>query len=288
MSSGSTSSMLAEAPGAPEIGPAVLAVQPSTVPGAGLGLFAAEDIEPLTIIGEYTGEVKDLASYGAKVDRLGHSELHPFYLRPGLLVDPTDEHGCLHPESLRLWLESSCLYIALFLMAHSKRPGPEILGASKRARGADDGNDKASWLPLLGARLPPRELALATDCGGSVGPVSALSDLGVPFRHIFACESDPSSQQLLASQADSRPERLFGSMIGRDRGCYCLVSGRWMPMPKVEPDIYISNAGTHGPNPDRFFAAVKYIMEYQPRMVILEDLVAACRQEPIKKLGQST
>mmetsp|Transcript_35070 Transcript_35070/g.72074 ORF Transcript_35070/g.72074 Transcript_35070/m.72074 type:complete len:245 (+) Transcript_35070:37-771(+) len=102
MSSGSTSSMLAEAPGAPEIGPAVLAVQPSTVPGAGLGLFAAEDIEPLTIIGEYTGEVKDLASYGAKVDRLGHSELHPFYLRPGLLVDPTDEHGCLHPESLSM------------------------------------------------------------------------------------------------------------------------------------------------------------------------------------------
>ncbi|CAE7328815.1 hpaIIM [Symbiodinium microadriaticum] len=164
-------------------------------------------------------------------------------------------------------------------MAHSKRPGPEILGASKRARGADSA-DKASWLPLLGARLPPRELALATDCGGSVGPVSALSDLGVPFRHIFACESDPSSQQLLASQADSRPERLFGSMIGRDRGCYCLVSGRWMPMPKVQPDIYISNAGTHGPNPDRFFAAVKYIMEYQPRMVILEDLVAACRQDP--------
>ena len=50
---------------------------------------------------------------------------------------------------------------------------------------------------------------------------------------------------------------------------------------KVQPDIYISNAGTHGPNPDRFFAAVKYIMEYQPRVVILEDLVAACRQDPL-------
>ncbi|CAE7441046.1 unnamed protein product [Symbiodinium sp. KB8] len=84
------------------LGPAALAVRPSTVPGAGLGLFAAEDIEPFIIIGEYTGEVKDLASYGAKVDRLGHSELHPFYLRPGLLVDPTDEHGCLHPESLSM------------------------------------------------------------------------------------------------------------------------------------------------------------------------------------------
>ncbi|CAJ1363797.1 unnamed protein product [Effrenium voratum] len=69
-------------------------------------------------------------------------------------------------------------------------------------------------------------------------------------------------------------------MIGRDRGCFCLVSGRWMPMPTTQPDIYISNAGTHGPNPDRFFAAVKYIMEFRPRLVILEDLVAACREDP--------
>mmetsp|Transcript_38886 Transcript_38886/g.90018 ORF Transcript_38886/g.90018 Transcript_38886/m.90018 type:complete len:492 (+) Transcript_38886:40-1515(+) len=178
-------------------------------------------------------------------------------------------------------------------MAHPKRPGPEILETSTdpakkprkelSAAGAQEAEraqrpDKASWLSLLGVTLPARQLALATDCGGSVGPVSALADLGIPFRHLFACESDPSSQQLLASQA-TRPERLFGSMIGRDHGCYCLVSGRWMPMPKVQPDIYIANAGTHGPNPDRFFAAVKYIVEYQPRVVILEDLVAACRQD---------
>jgi len=47
----------------------------------------------------------------------------------------------------------------------------------------------------------------------------------------------------------------------------------------VQPDIYVANAGTHGPNPDRFFAAVKYIVEYQPRVVVLEDLVAACRED---------
>ena len=35
----------------------------------------------------------------------------------------------------------------------------------------------------------------------------------------------------------------------------------------VVEDIYIANAGVHGPNPDRFLAAVKYIVEYQPRMV---------------------
>lgn len=35
-------------------------------------------------------------------------------------------------------------------------------------------------------------LIVATDCGGGVGPLSALAELGVECRHIFACESDPS------------------------------------------------------------------------------------------------
>lgn len=138
--------------------------------------------------------------------------------------------------------------------------------------------EKAHWLTRLGVVLPDRELIVATDCGGGIGPPSALVELGVKCRHIFACESDPSSQQLLSSQAEP-PERLFGSMIGRDRGCFCLVSGRWMPMPHEQPDLYISNAGVHGPNPDRFLAAVKYIMEHQPRLVILEDLVVAGRED---------
>ena len=34
----------------------------------------------------------------------------------------------------------------------------------------------------------------------------------------------------------------------------------------LSQDLYISNAGVHGPNPDRFLAAVKYIMEHQPRL----------------------
>ncbi|CAJ1409557.1 unnamed protein product [Effrenium voratum] len=236
---------------APRVGPAALRVESSTVESAGLGLFAAEELPEYVVIGEYSGEVKDYARFGEKVARLGHNELHPFYLKPGLLAPPRIQtnfrgriaHGIMEPKRRRL------------------EP------------------DKASWLSLLKVRLPHRDLVLATDCGGGVGPASALRDLGVPIRHIFACESEESSQQLLAAQ-QSRPERLFGSMIGRDRGCFCLVSGRWMPMPTTQPDIYISNAGTHGPNPDRFFAAVKYIMEFRPRLVILEDLVAACREDP--------
>eukprot|EP00435_Cladocopium_sp_Y103_P053613 s1701_g17.t1 len=75
-------------------------VGPSTIPGAGMGLFAAEDLPKYQVIGEYSGEVKSYARFGEKVDRLGHNHLHPFYLKPGLIVDPTDEEGALDPASL--------------------------------------------------------------------------------------------------------------------------------------------------------------------------------------------
>eukprot|EP00931_Biecheleriopsis_adriatica_P103404 TRINITY_DN78247_c0_g1_i1.p1 TRINITY_DN78247_c0_g1~~TRINITY_DN78247_c0_g1_i1.p1 ORF type:complete len:511 (+),score=115.40 TRINITY_DN78247_c0_g1_i1:43-1533(+) len=149
--------------------------------------------------------------------------------------------------------------------------------ASKRLRSTAD---KSSWLRHLGVQAPGKRLILATDCGGSLGPASALADLGLVFQHSFACESDPSTQRLLAAQPpELRPACLFGSMIGRDRGSYCLVNEQWMPMPQVQPDLYVANAGTHGPNPDRFLAAVKYIIEHRPKVVILEDLVAACRED---------
>lgn len=79
-----------------------VAVGRSTIPGAGMGLFAAEDLPKYQIVGEYSGEVKSYARFGEKVDRLGHNHLHPFYLKPGLIVDPTDEEGALDPASLSM------------------------------------------------------------------------------------------------------------------------------------------------------------------------------------------
>ncbi|CAK9065728.1 unnamed protein product [Durusdinium trenchii] len=79
-----------------------LRVQDSRIPGAGMGLFAAEELPEYVVIGQYSGEVKDYARFGEKVQRLGHNHLHPFYLKPGLLVDPTDEEGALHPASLSM------------------------------------------------------------------------------------------------------------------------------------------------------------------------------------------
>ncbi|CAK9087093.1 unnamed protein product [Durusdinium trenchii] len=61
-----------------------------------------QELPEYVVIGQYSGEVKDYARFGEKVQRLGHNHLHPFYLKPGLLVDPTDEEGALHPASLSM------------------------------------------------------------------------------------------------------------------------------------------------------------------------------------------
>ncbi|CAE8733255.1 unnamed protein product, partial [Polarella glacialis] len=139
---------------------------------------------------------------------------------------------------------------------------------------------KASWPRLLGVKVPERPLLLATDTGGTLGAADALGDLGVPFRYLFASEADLPTLNLLMNQHPSCvPESVFGGTVGRDRGGLCRVTGKWQAVPKVQLDLYIACSGTHSANPDRFFAAVKYIAEYLPKAVILEDLMAACRPD---------
>eukprot|EP00933_Yihiella_yeosuensis_P024827 TRINITY_DN19258_c0_g1_i1.p1 TRINITY_DN19258_c0_g1~~TRINITY_DN19258_c0_g1_i1.p1 ORF type:complete len:191 (+),score=34.86 TRINITY_DN19258_c0_g1_i1:36-575(+) len=75
-------------------------VAPSSIPGgAGMGLFANEDIEALKILGEYSGTLLGYAELGAKMQRTGVDDLYPFWIAPGQLVDPTMEDGHLDPET---------------------------------------------------------------------------------------------------------------------------------------------------------------------------------------------
>merc|ERR1712039_739811 len=93
-------------------GPAALVVKESTVMGGGVGLFAAETIAPFVVIGEYVGVLRDYAGLSEKISRVGHDALHPFYLGPGLVVDPTDDDGGLDPASLN--------------MAYTNEPAPSM------------------------------------------------------------------------------------------------------------------------------------------------------------------
>mmetsp|Transcript_21148 Transcript_21148/g.45868 ORF Transcript_21148/g.45868 Transcript_21148/m.45868 type:complete len:227 (+) Transcript_21148:242-922(+) len=109
------------------LGPAVLEVKDSTIPGAGCGLFAKEPIAPFVVLGEYVGQRCSYTALGAKMTRVGHDRLHAFGLGPNLVMDPTDDEGRLHPDRTPLSFTNEPAPGGEFnaLAMYSKLGGPE-------------------------------------------------------------------------------------------------------------------------------------------------------------------
>mmetsp|Transcript_127544 Transcript_127544/g.355047 ORF Transcript_127544/g.355047 Transcript_127544/m.355047 type:complete len:193 (-) Transcript_127544:269-847(-) len=74
-------------------------VKTSSVPGAGLGLFAGHDIPAYTILGEYKGVRRSYRELDNKMKQTRVNDLYPFWVSPGMVIDPTNQDGLLEPES---------------------------------------------------------------------------------------------------------------------------------------------------------------------------------------------
>ena len=59
-------------------------------------------------------------------------------------------------------------------------------------------------------------LRYASDCSGVDAPCEALSMLGVPFRHVFASESNRTARKWL--EARWSPQEMFTDVTRRDHG----------------------------------------------------------------------
>ena len=57
-------------------------------------------------------------------------------------------------------------------------------------------------------------LRVGTDCSGIEAPIQALQQLGIPFRHVFACEKDEYCEESLL--ANYHPEQFYPDMTDRD------------------------------------------------------------------------
>lgn len=76
-------------------------VKESLVPGAGLGLFLAQDLPQGTVLGEYPGVVLPLAQHAAstKMQQAPQSEAYIWRFSDNqFVIDPTDGNGILQPE----------------------------------------------------------------------------------------------------------------------------------------------------------------------------------------------
>jgi len=57
-------------------------------------------------------------------------------------------------------------------------------------------------------------LRVGTDCSGIEAPIQALQNIGIPFRHAFACEKDEYCMESLV--ANYNPDQLYSDMTDRD------------------------------------------------------------------------
>ena len=70
--------------------------------------------------------------------------------------------------------------------------------------------------PLRKLIAPPgvEHLTVGTDCSGMDMPIIALEHLGIPYRHVFASEVDPTARRFILDKFT--PEHIYGDI--RERG----------------------------------------------------------------------
>ena len=69
-------------------------IRPSSVEGAGLGLYTTQDLDKNTVLGSYPGVVLPLSQNSAKLQKYPHCEAYVWRFSDSKqIIDPTDERG---------------------------------------------------------------------------------------------------------------------------------------------------------------------------------------------------
>ena len=113
-----------------------------------------------------------------------------------------------------------------------------------------------------------RQLKIGTVCSGIEAPIQALESLGVPFDHLFSCESDTACQQVI------HPPVLYDDMWDMSERsdlpyCDILVAGL--------PCQAFSNIGQQGglddPRGLLFIPLCNILRKIQPKYLIFENVL---------------
>ena len=85
---------------------------------------------------------------------------------------------------------------------------------------------------------------IATDCSGLEAPIAALDSLGLPYRHIWSCDSSRAAQKWIAK--NYKPEQFYDNCLGRDLPPSCAesVTGYLAGFP-CQPFSKLNNARTY-------------------------------------------
>ena len=130
-------------------------------------------------------------------------------------------------------------------------------------------------LPKLpvGVGLPRLPVCIGTDCTGIASVLIAMSYLGVPYRHVFASEIEPSARQQVQEcfGAEHFTHNIFFRSLASAPLADLYVVG--FPCQPFSQAGLENGFDARGGNGVIFFAVLHYIKNKQPRAFILENVV---------------
>lgn len=113
-------------------------------------------------------------------------------------------------------------------------------------------------------------ITIGTDCSGIEAPIAALTQLGIPFRHLWSCEIDKFARQSI--QANYHPETLFHDITSRDHSALPDVDIYVCGFPCQPFSLMGNKNGTNDPRSNIMLHCIKVIQQKLPNIFILENV----------------
>jgi DNA (cytosine-5)-methyltransferase 1 len=113
-------------------------------------------------------------------------------------------------------------------------------------------------------------ITIGTDCSGIEAPIQALQQLGIPFRHKWACEIDKFARKSIL--ANYQPEILYQDITTRDHSQLPDIDIYVCGFPCQSFSLMGKKMGSRDPRSNIMMHCIQVIETKKPRVFILENV----------------
>ena len=131
---------------------------------------------------------------------------------------------------------------------------------------------------MAGKAAAREPVTVGTFCSGTDAPIFALRQAGIPHRHVFSAETNKHARTFI--QANCPPETLYGDIMTLDLATVPRVD-LFVAGPPCQPFSGMNqkrrSAGRMDDRVGVLLACLKYTLEKQPRVAVMENVPSLAR-----------